>query len=285
MVAAKLLEQLRARRSKTRGSRRRRKKVPPQRFPNTQELRLRKLLERMVDAVAADVAKTILPLVKRAAPERQDAAGQARMDGPEEDAKKAAAAIRRRLASGATSPASVSSSVDAIAKASDAFNRRELDRVFEVTLEVGLPGLEPGVVGVLRSFSRENARRVKNLGEEAVDRVSGAVLEGFRRGTSNRDIAAEIQDQLGISRRRARLIARDQIGSLNAELTRVRHASMGVESYRWRDSNDERVRKSHEGFDGQTYTWAEGSPEGHPGEPVQCRCSAEPVLDDLLAGL
>jgi uncharacterized protein with gpF-like domain len=49
------------------------------------------------------------------------------------------------------------------------------------------------------------------------------------------------------------------------------------------------VRKHHVALEKQSeetpFPYASPPPEGLPGEPILCRCYAEPVFDDLLAEL
>ena len=96
------------------------------------------------------------------------------------------------------------------------------------------------------------------------------------------EIAGELEDSYGVSARRAALIARDQIGKLNGEIARERQTELGIRRYKWRSSSDERVRPEHADRDGQIFEWSDPPPDGHPGQPVQCRCWAEPLIDDLL---
>ena len=98
-------------------------------------------------------------------------------------------------------------------------------------------------------------------------------------------------DLFGTTKRRAALIARDQVTSLNAELTRIRQQQVGIEQYTWSTVKDERVRKSHRALEGTTQRWdkppiVDGEP-AHPGQPINCRCQAIPDVDAVLreAGL
>jgi SPP1 gp7 family putative phage head morphogenesis protein len=55
-----------------------------------------------------------------------------------------------------------------------------------------------------------------------------------------------------------------------------------VEEYVWSTSRDERVRPSHSAKDGKRFKWNDPpSDTGHPGNEIQCRCVAIPVLDDF----
>lgn len=78
---------------------------------------------------------------------------------------------------------------------------------------------------------------------------------------------------------RYEIIARDQSTTLRAHLDRVRQAEAGVEKYKWKDSDDTRVRRTHRSRDHQIYSWTHEHSDGHPGEPVLCRCIALAVIE------
>lgn len=242
----------------------------------------------VVEAIEAEVEERLVPLVDRLAPrvlEQRPDAREARLDAPADDVRRLVEEIRERLASGVLSDSALEAAARAIAQDTQSFNRADLDRVFEATVGVGLPATEPGLLDVVRGFVADNVRLIRDLGRSALDRVEGAVLRGFRRGRTNASIAQQIRAELGVSKNRARLIARDQVASLNGELTQIRQTRMGVREYIWRTSGDERVRPSHEELDGRRFSWDDPPPEGHPGEPINCRCVAEPVLDPIFEGL
>lgn len=106
----------------------------------------------------------------------------------------------------------------------------------------------------------------------------------MERGTRAEDLAAALEEELGISRRRAELIARDQVLAANAALTKQQHQDAGVEQYEWSTASDDRVRPEHERVNGHVFRWdGEGAPgagvkgaSAHPGEAIQCRCVALP---------
>ncbi len=56
---------------------------------------------------------------------------------------------------------------------------------------------------------------------------------------------------------------------------------MGVNKYTWRSRDDSKVRDAHARHDDQVFDWQHPPPGGHPGMEFNCRCTAEPVLDDL----
>lgn len=86
-------------------------------------------------------------------------------------------------------------------------------------------------------------------------------------------------ERADVSKARAELIARDQTLKLNGAINRAQQTGVGIASYTWSTSGDERVRDSHAALNGQQFMWAAAPPPGHPGEDFQCRCIAVPVLD------
>ena len=73
---------------------------------------------------------------------------------------------------------------------------------------------------------------------------------------------------------KGRIFLRD----VRAKATRLFQRSTGVERYIWRAKGDHRTRKLHKELDGQEFSWDDPHPtEGHPGDAINCRCSAEPI--------
>lgn len=70
------------------------------------------------------------------------------------------------------------------------------------------------------------------------------------KGRTPAAISNEIQRRFDVTKSKANLLARDQIGTLSADLTRTRQESAGVKEYIWRSSGDERVRACHRELDG-----------------------------------
>lgn len=147
------------------------------------------------------------------------------------------------------------------------------------TLQPTLWEEDPAIQEAARRWAEENARLVEGLDAFTRQRIFKAVREAGA-GSTLRDLIALLIEQLGASRRRAALIARDQVGKLAADTARERMERAGVTSYIWRSVDDERTRPEHRKRDGKTFEWALPPKDGHPGEAPLCRCYAEPILDD-----
>ena len=153
------------------------------------------------------------------------------------------------------------------------------------------------------SWAKENASLIKSIPNQMLTQIEGIAQRGVRAGENPRDIARELRTRFQVTESRARLIARDQIGKLNGQLTEARNKSLGIEQYIWSTSQDERVRTSHEVMDGLLCRWDDdsvysddggktwkqrssiGGFEGHPGSDFQCRCASVPDLSSLLEEL
>lgn len=72
------------------------------------------------------------------------------------------------------------------------------------------------------------------------------------------------------------------MGKINSRISQVRQQKLGITHYRWRTSRDERVRSTYRGREGDIIAWDDPPPDGHAGQPIRCRCTAEPYIDHLV---
>lgn len=140
-----------------------------------------------------------------------------------------------------------------------------------------------------------NASLIKSIPAKHWDLVGEAVLDNFRGAPLPEGVSLEqrLQDIGGITKNRARFIARDQTAKLNTALNKSRQESNGIESYKWRNAGDERVvgnpggkypdgsrgHENHWDRDGKIFRWDDPPADGHPGQAYNCRCVAIPVVD------
>lgn len=140
---------------------------------------------------------------------------------------------------------------------------------------------EPHLKWLIDGWRKDNVARITGMQKDQLAKIERILREG--RGHTAQTLAKEIARQLDdVTLSRAEALARDQILTLNANITRERQTAAGIDEYIWTTSNDERVRPEHKDLEGARFTWADGHPEeGHPGEPINCRCIAYPVLPEL----
>lgn len=132
---------------------------------------------------------------------------------------------------------------------------------------------------LLGKWAEDNAALITSIDARYFDEIRDAVVATVGEGHSTASLSRAISDRYGVARSRADLIATDQIGTLNAQITQERQTALGIEEYIWSDSDDSRVRPLHAQLDGTVRRWDTPHPtEGHPGMPIRCRCSALPVI-------
>lgn len=164
------------------------------------------------------------------------------------------------------------------------FNAQQFHGVIRSAYGVDIFQSEPWLVDVMRQWEAENIRLIKSIPEAALESLHGKIVASVRAGRPVSELADVIESSYGVTRSRAELIANDQVGKLNGQLTRERQKRLGVEEYIWRGSLDQRERDAHVIREGKRFSWDAPPYDGHPGEPIRCRCTAEPVLpllDDI----
>lgn len=129
-----------------------------------------------------------------------------------------------------------------------------------------------GRVGAMRGGISEAVSR-----EYATARAAGLAPAEIVAALRARGVTAYVDGRTYRVAPHLRQIAGDEVSRLHSELSQARSEYLGVDTYVWVSQRDDRVRQTHEEFDGETFSWADGSPEGHPGEPENCRCYAVPV--------
>lgn len=138
---------------------------------------------------------------------------------------------------------------------------------------------EEGLGETLLEAVNDNVNLITSVAEEYLDNIEQAVFQNLAGGGDGTPLLDVIRNVGDVSESRARLIARDQNSKLNASLTQARQEALGVEEYRWITSRDDRVRETHRDNNGKIFKWSQRPREtGHPGEDIQCRCIAQPII-------
>jgi SPP1 gp7 family putative phage head morphogenesis protein len=127
--------------------------------------------------------------------------------------------------------------------------------------------------------------RVPSIPFEHFQRLEALVQNAVHSGLRVEDLRKELAQLDGVSSRRAEVIARDQANKYNGKMTEIRHQEIGVKAYFWRTTGDGRVRDEHRARDGKRFLYSRPPADGAPGEPVQCRCWADPDFDAVFRDL
>lgn len=141
---------------------------------------------------------------------------------------------------------------------------------------------EPWLDDLQSAWVSNNSDLIKTLPDNMDAKIKQLVKSAVVNGTSAKVLADQIQDEYGNARYRAELIAIDQIQKANAALAEHRQKDVGVTGYIWRGVEDGRERPAHKAREGKHFDWSNPPPDGHPGQPIRCRCWAEPDFTGTL---
>jgi SPP1 gp7 family putative phage head morphogenesis protein len=261
---------------------RRMKRIPRQIYPRALELEYAK---QMV-ALSARIEGAFIDLKRELPVLLESALREARVDSVRLDAgegkrvRQLIEEARKKMQSSALS-SEVESLAEEFAKRTSSAQRVQLGRQVHAALGVDLFGGDARMKPLMEAFVDSNVGLIRKLTDDVAGRVETSVLRAVQDAKPWDHFAEDLQEQFGFAERRAQIIARDQIGKFYGQANAVRQRELGIRRFVWRTSGDERVREEHEDLDGQVFFYDDPPSEGLPGEPILCRCSAEPVFDDI----
>jgi SPP1 gp7 family putative phage head morphogenesis protein len=159
----------------------------------------------------------------------------------------------------------------------------------KVDLEIEPMMHDRGIAPWLQNIVDENVGLIKSIPLSHLPTFKNGLIALITADATHTEIRKMIEENFRMTRNKAKLIARDQVGKLNGKINQYRQQQLGGKRYIWRTSEDERVRQRHQDLDGTVHSWEKPpvvdtrtNRRGHPGEDYQCRCRAEMVLEDVL---
>jgi hypothetical protein len=153
----------------------------------------------------------------------------------------------------------------------------------------------------INAVIQKNISLIENLRDETLYKLELSLRTAVQQGKSIAQVRNEIMSAGQITKRRAALIARNEIKSLTSELNVKRAVNAGFTTYEWLTAQDERVRGNPAGeyakaktnhyimsgmlckyeddsvySDNGGHTWKKRTakmPTGKPGQEINCRCT------------
>lgn len=134
---------------------------------------------------------------------------------------------------------------------------------------------------------REQVALIQSIPLRAAERAQSLALQAAVGGKRAAEIAAELANTTSVSESNAMTIARTEVARSNSAINQARAQSVGSTHYIWRTMEDGDVREAHRKMDGMVCEWARpptlsDGTTTHPGQIYNCRCYAEPILDDTV---
>lgn len=134
----------------------------------------------------------------------------------------------------------------------------------------------------------ENVALIKSIAEKYLTDIKVDLMQSVQNGRDLGYLTERLVKKTGITKRRAAFIARDQNNKATAVMARTRQLELGITQAKWLHSAGGKTpRPAHVKFSGQVFDLASGHDfgdgEGHvlPGQAINCRCVAVPILPKL----
>lgn len=147
------------------------------------------------------------------------------------------------------------------------------------------------VSGAIEACVEENVLLIKNVGEQHLSEVNQMVLRAVAHGGDLGELTKGLEERLGITRRRAANIARDQNAKVTSAINRQRQIDTGLFEAEWVHSAGGRnPRHSHveAGRKRLRFDVREGAliddERIWPGQKPNCRCASRVILPGFNDG-
>ena len=154
----------------------------------------------------------------------------------------------------------------------------------EIGIHVNLPEDSPIAVAELAKLTGKITGIIDTVEQD----LRASLIAGVADGDSPSELADRVSEVMDASKNRSMTIARTEVGTAFQAGRFTTMLEAGVDRIEWLTAKDDRVRDSHAEIDGQiTYVgtpFGNGllyplDPSGPPGEVINCRCVAVPVID------
>lgn len=181
------------------------------------------------------------------------------------------------------------------------FGNKEFSRILDKGIHVNLPTSAPWWNDMKASWVEDNYTLITSNAKNYVSKINTlteqAIVNGMSPGQLKKEILSATES---LSDKHCKLLARDQMGKLNGQITQAQMEEIGLDMYVWSTAFDDRVRDSHAVMEGILCRWDDASvcsydggktwvprPSNavqlHPGQDIQCRCVGLAYYPELTA--
>ena len=146
--------------------------------------------------------------------------------------------------------------------------------------------ITPAIAEALDATITENVSLIKSIAQQHLGHVEQIVMRSVTAGRDVGGLKKALQQQLGVTQRRAALIARNQNNSATATVCRARQQELGIKRAIWVHSSAGRhPRPEHVAANGKEYDvdkgmWLEQR-WTWPGREINCRCVSRSIIPGL----
>lgn len=172
------------------------------------------------------------------------------------------------------------------AKASkDSLNRSLKELSGGVTINANI--IPAGMKEVAKAAIAENISLIKSIPSDYMKQINGAVTRAIVSGGDLKLLAKELKKYDGMTERRAKNIATDQVRKTYNAINKQRMQAVGIKQFMWLHSGGgQNPREDHIEMDGNIYSFDDlpvidkkTGERGVPGQAINCRCTMKPIYE------
>jgi SPP1 gp7 family putative phage head morphogenesis protein len=157
---------------------------------------------------------------------------------------------------------------------------KEIARAVSVPPELS----EQTIISLSEEYSNNMKLYIKDWAKDHILQLREKVYYNTFSGGRASNLVDIITDQYGVSKSKAKFLARQETGLLTGKFTKMRYEDLGVKRWKWSATMDNRTRPLHREWHGQIFE-INNPPKNEKGVPVYpredfgCRCRMIPLLD------
>ncbi len=233
------------------------------------------ILKKVVDQI-------VVPRIERFS----KAAGNVRLDDWSEELDRSIE-LARATFNGITPREDIQDLALKYAQETSQYQRLQLAQSLQHAIGVNVFFNNAKLLDRMKVHVRQNVNLITSIDEDLLSDIQKRLTTGIRSGTRVEELRDMIEERYDVTKGKASLIARDQVGKFYGELNRDRQTGLGIDRYIWRGTLDQRERPMHVDLEGEEFQWGQppitnaAGDRNEPGGDYSCRCTAEPVLPDF----
>ncbi len=261
--------------------------VPPTKPQITQEKAYQKQLMRFGRAMALAVNTEVLPFLKEQ--QAQYVIDSITKDSFADQINSLLNNLKKKftgLIEAGFAKVTASNMVKSVSTANSAKFNRSIARATGVDLSSVVE--TEGLTNFKELSINKNISLINSLPQQYLTQVETIINNGVANGTRYSEIAKQITSKTGANdklKNRIKVIATNEIQTINAQLNLRRAESLGIKKGIYRTSGKNNVRKCHKELDGMEYDLKKGAWSKtcqrfiQPGEDINCACTFSPVIE------
>lgn len=177
-------------------------------------------------------------------------------------------------------------------KLSNASLKNSVNKMAEgVTLTGNI--VSPELEEIIKASVEANVSLIKSIPDQYFKDITGEVMRGITTGKGQSDISKSLKKYDGVTTRRAKEIAADQVRKVYSAVNVEKFKQIDLKEFRWVHSGGgQHPRDSHVMMDGKIFSLdhaelirqqqalgVKTKDQGLPGYPVNCRCTMQAVIN------